>query len=330
MTIHTKLCDLLSIEHPVIQGGMAWVATAELAAAVSEGGGLGIIGAGRMPTDVLRKQIRKAKALTDLPVGVNIVLYQHPDRAINDQIVGDLMAVVLEERPDVLTTGAGNPTVYLPALKDAEIKVGPVVSAVALAKRVERAGADFIIVEGLEAGGHVGELTTMVLVPQVVDAVSVPVVAAGGIGDGRGLAAALMLGAEGVQVGTRFMCATETKIHDRVKQRIIKAGDRDTILTGTSTGHPVRVIKNRLSREFEELDAKQQADEIINQGTGKLRLAMEEGDVEMGSLMAGQIAGLVSEITPAAKIIADIVEQAEKLLSGAPNFLETKIPTAAN
>jgi len=330
VTIHTKLCDLLSIEHPVIQGGMAWVATAELAAAVSEGGGLGIIGAGRMPTDVLRKQIRKAKALTDLPVGVNIVLYQHPDRAINDQIVGDLMAVVLEERPDVLTTGAGNPTVYLPALKDAEIKVGPVVSAVALAKRVERAGADFIIVEGLEAGGHVGELTTMVLVPQVVDAVSVPVVAAGGIGDGRGLAAALMLGAEGVQVGTRFMCATETKIHDRVKQRIIKAGDRDTILTGTSTGHPVRVIKNRLSREFEELDAKQQADEIINQGTGKLRLAMEEGDVEMGSLMAGQIAGLVSEITPAAKIIADIVEQAEKLLSGAPNFLETKIPTAAN
>lgn len=314
MTIHTQLCDILQVKHPVIQGGMAWVATAELAAAVSEGGGLGIIGAGKMTPGILRDEIRKARALTNNPLGVNIVLLQAEEKDDNNRIVGDLMTVVLEERPDVLTTGAGNPTPYLYALKDAGIKTGPVLSSVPLAKRIERAGADFIIVEGMEAGGHVGELTTMVLVPQVVDAVNIPVIAAGGIADGRGLAAALMLGAQGVQVGTRFMCATETQIHPRVKDRILKAGDRDTVLTGISTGHPVRVIKNQLTREFERLDAAKQSEEILERGTGKLRAAMQDGDIEWGSVMAGQIAGMINEIKPAAKIIEEMIKEAEGVI----------------
>lgn len=307
MTIHTRLCNILSIEHPVIQGGMAWVATAELASAVSNGGGLGIIGAGHMPTDVLREEIRKAKLMTDRPFGVNVMLLApHID---------DLVAVVLAERVPVVTTGAGNPSTYMTDLKSRDIKVLPVCPSVALAKRLQRVGADAIIVEGMEAGGHVGELTTMVLVPQVVDAVDVPVVAAGGIADGRGLAAALMLGAEGVQVGTRFMCAAECTIDPKVKDRILRAGDRDTIVTGYSTGHPARVIRNKLAREFERMDKADMGAELEKMGEGKLRQAMQDGDVQWGSLMAGQIAGMVSEIKPAAEIVADIVSGADRLLA---------------
>lgn len=318
MTIHTRLCDILRIKHPVIQGGMAWVATAELAAAVSEGGGLGIIGAGRMPADVLRSEIRKAKTLTGRPFGVNLMLL--------DDHIDDLFSVVLEERVPVVTTGAGNPGTYMADMKARDMKVVPVCASVALAKRLQRVGADAIIVEGMEAGGHIGELTTMVLVPQVVDAVEIPVVAAGGIADGRGLAAALMLGAEGVQVGTRFMCSTECTIHERTKDRILKAGDRDTIVTGYSTGHPCRVIKNKLAREFEKMDGAGMAAELEKMGEGKLRLAMQEGDVEWGSLMAGQIAGMICDIKPAADIVAEIVEGAEGLLSHASGRLAADSP----
>lgn len=310
MPIHTRLCDVLAIEHPVIQGGMAWVATAELAAAVSNAGGLGIIGAGHMPTETLREEIRKAKSFTDKPFGVNLMLLAPH--------IADLVTVVLEERVPVVTTGAGNPGPYIPGMKERGMKVLPVCASVAFAKRVQRVGADAIIVEGMEAGGHIGELTTMVLVPQVVDAVDVPVVAAGGIADGRGVAAALMLGADGVQVGTRFMCAAETLIHEKTKERIVRAGDRDTVVTGYSTGHPCRVIKNKLAREFEKMDAAGMADELDKMGTGKLRLAMQEGDVEWGSVMAGQSAGMVARIEPAAEIVRDLIEGAERVLEKVP------------
>lgn len=310
----------------MIQGGMAWVATAELAAAVSEGGGLGVIGAGRMPTDVLREQIRKAKKLTSKPFGVNLMLL--------DEHIDDLVEAVLTEHVAVVTTGAGNPGGYMAEMKAREIKVLPVCPSVALAKRLERVGADAIIVEGMEAGGHIGELTTMVLVPQVVDAVEVPVVAAGGIGDGRGLAAALMLGADGVQVGTRFMCATECTIHERVKERIIRAGDRDTVVTGYSTGHPCRVIKNRLTRDLEKLDKEGKADEIEELGTGKLRSAMQDGDIEWGSVMAGEVAGMVNEVMPAARIVSEMVGEAARLLASGAGRPEADpgtiiVPTAA-
>lgn len=308
VTIHTRLCDILQVEHPVIQGGMAWVATAELASAVSEGGGLGLIGAGNMPADVLREQIRKAKGLTRKPFGVNLMLL--------DGHIDDLVVVVLEERVSVVTTGAGNPGAYMADMKERDIRVLPVCPSVALAKRLVRIGADAIIVEGMEAGGHIGDLTTMVLVPQVVDAVDVPVVAAGGIGDGRGLAAALMLGAAGAQVGTRFMCATECTISDKIKERIVRAGDRDTVVTGYSTGHPCRVMKNKLTRELEKLDKEDKSEDIEELGKGKLRAAMQDGDTEWGSLMAGEIAGLVGEIKPAAEILAEMIDGAEKALGG--------------
>ncbi|NTW27905.1 MAG: enoyl-[acyl-carrier-protein] reductase FabK [Coriobacteriia bacterium] len=306
MALHTRLTELLGIEYPIIQGGMAWTATAELAAAVSNAGGIGIIGAGQMPTEVLRTEIRNAKTLTNRPFGVNLMLLTpHID---------ELVAMVIEEGVRVVTTGAGNPGKYMPALKNAGIKVLPIAPSVALAKRLESVGADAIIGEGMEAGGHIGELTTMVLVPQLVDAVNVPVIAAGGIADGRGLAAALALGAEGVQVGTRFMCATECTIHMAVKERVLKAGDRDTVVTGRSTGHPVRVLKNKLSRQIEELDRDNKVDEIDRLGTGRLALAMRQGDIEMGSLMAGQVAGLVRRIQPAAEIITEIATEAESVI----------------
>jgi len=306
---------------------MAWVATAELAAAVSEGGGLGLIGGGNMPTDVLRAEIRKAKTLTSKPFGVNLMLL--------DAHIEELVGVVLEERVPVVTTGAGNPGVYMAQMKERDIKVLPVCPSVALAKRLERVGADAIIVEGMEAGGHIGELTTMVLVPQVVDAIGVPVVAAGGIGDGRGMAAALMLGAAGVQVGTRFMCASECTIDDDVKKRILRAGDRDTIVTGHSTGHPCRVIKNKLTRELEKLDKDGKAEELEKMGTGRLRSAMRDGDIEWGSLMAGEIAGLVCEITPAARIVAEMVAGAERALAAGMDLTgghsaPSVVPTAAS
>ena len=307
MTIRTRLTSLLGIEHPIIQGGMAWTATAELAAAVSNAGGLGIIGAGHMPTDLLREQIRNAKAATGRPFGVNLMLLTpHID---------ELVQLVLDEHVPVVTTGAGNPGKYMSALKEQGIKVLPIAPSTALAKRMESIGADAIIGEGMEAGGHIGELTTMVLTPQLADAVSVPVVAAGGIADGRGMVAALALGAEGVQIGTRFMCAEECTIHPAVKEQVLRAKDRDTVVTGRSTGHPVRVIKNRLAREIMQLDKANQPEEIEALGAGKLALAMRQGDTDMGSLMAGQSAAMVCRIEPAAAIIDEIVAEAQSLLA---------------
>jgi enoyl-[acyl-carrier protein] reductase II len=308
MSLHSRLTTLLGIEYPIIQGGMAWTATAELVAAVSNAGGLGIIGAGHMPTDLLREQIHLAKQLTDRPFGVNLMLLTpHID---------EIVQMVLDEHVPVVTTGAGNPGKYMAALKDAGIKVIPIVPSVALARRMESIGADAIIGEGMEAGGHIGELTTMVLTPQLVDAVEIPVIAAGGIADGRGVAAAFALGAEGVQVGTRFMCAEECTIHPAVKAEVIKAKDRDTVVTGLSTGHPVRVLKNRLARQIMELDRDNKADEIEALGAGKLALAMRQGDVDMGSLMAGQSAAMVCRIEPAADIVAEMMRDAESVMGG--------------
>jgi len=306
MALRTRLTELLGIEHPIIQGGMAWTATAELAAAVSNAGGLGVIGAGHMPTDVLREQIRNAKAATTNPFGVNLMLLTpHID---------ELVQLVIDEDVAVVTTGAGNPGKYMDALKAKGIKVLPIAPSMALAKRLESIGADAIIGEGMEAGGHIGELTTMVLIPQLVDAVSVPVVAAGGIADGRGVAAAFALGAQGVQVGTRFMCAEECTIHPAVKQTVIKSKDRDTVVTGRSTGHPVRVIKNRLSRMIEDLDRENKIEELEALGSGRLALAMREGDTAMGSLMAGQAAAMVCRIEPAAQIVEQMMSEAASIM----------------
>lgn len=289
---------------------MAWVSTAELAAAVSEAGGLGIIGSGQAPADWVRNQVRRAKALTSRPFGVNVMLLS--------PYLDEIMEVIRQERVAVVTTGAGNPGKYVPGLKETGTRVIPVVSSVALAKRLIRSGVDALIAEGMESGGHVGDLTTMALVPQIVDAVDVPVIAAGGIYDGRGLAAALVLGAAGVQMGTRFMCASECVIHQRVKEMVIKSKDRDTIVTGRSTGHPVRVLKNKLSRLFEEMESKcLPAEEIETLGAGKLRAAMVDGDVEMGSVMAGQVAAMVREIKPAGDIIREVVQEAGKILHNA-------------
>jgi enoyl-[acyl-carrier protein] reductase II len=306
VTLSTRLTSLLGIEQPIIQGGMAWTATAELAAAVSNAGGFGIIGAGQMPTDLLREQIRKTKTITDRGFGVNLMLLTpHID---------DLVEMVLEEGVQAVTTGAGNPGKYMSALKEKGIKVLPIAPSVALAKRLESIGADAIIGEGMEAGGHIGELTTMALIPQLVDAVGVPVVAAGGIADGRQVAAAFALGAEGVQVGTRFMCAAECTIHPSVKERVLKAKDRDTVVTGYSTGHPVRVLKNKLSRRLEELDRSNDADAIEELGVGRLRLCMIDGDTDMGSVMAGQVAAMVCEIQPAGDIVTEMMAEAEAVM----------------
>jgi enoyl-[acyl-carrier protein] reductase II len=308
MALRTRLTTLLGIEYPIIQGGMAWTATWELAAAVSNAGGLGVIGAGQMPTDLLRDQIRAAKLATDKPFGVNLMLLTpHID---------ELVQMVLDEGVQVVTTGAGNPGKYMAALQAKGIKVLPIAPSIALARRLEQGGADAIIGEGMEAGGHIGELTTMVLTPQLVDAVSVPVIAAGGIADGRGIAAAFALGAEGVQLGTRFMVADECTIHPDVKAKVLKARDRDTVVTGMSTGHPVRVLKNKLSRQIQELDRADEPEKIEALGAGKLALAMRQGDVEMGSLMAGQCAAMVDSIQPVATIIAELVSETEAVLRG--------------
>ncbi|MEL7567459.1 MAG: enoyl-[acyl-carrier-protein] reductase FabK [Dehalobacterium sp.] len=306
--LNTEICRLLNIKYPIIQGGMAWVATGELAAAVSDAGGLGIIAAGSAPPEVVKSEIRKVRDKTDKPFGVN-VYYMSP-------FVNEVIQVVLEEKVPVVTTGAGNPGKHISALKENGTKVMPVVSSPILAKRLERAGADAFIAEGMECGGHVGDITTFPLVPQIVDAVKVPVIAAGGIYDGRGLIAALALGASGVQIGTRFICATECTAHENFKQAIIKAKERDTVLTGYD-GHFVRVIKNKLTREFERL-AKEQAvaEDIENLGVGRLRAAVVDGDVEMGSIMAGQIAAAINKIQPAAEIIEEIMSRANEVLEG--------------
>lgn len=312
MGINTRISELLGIKYPILQGGMAWVSTAELAAAVSEGGGLGIIGSGQAPTEWVKEQVKKAKTLTGKPFGVNVMLLS--------PYAEEILQFLAEEKVSVVTTGAGNPGKYVNMLHDAGIRVIPVVSSVALAKRLERSGVDALIAEGMESGGHVGELTTMALVPQVVDAVSIPVIAAGGIYDGRGMAAALMLGAEGVQMGTRFICAAECTVHPRVKEMVIKARDRDTMVTGRPTGHPVRVLKNKLARKFVQLEEQcAPGEEFEKLGVGKLKLAMVDGDVEMGSVMAGQVAAMVTGIQPAGEIIKEVVNSAGLVIRNACN-----------
>ena len=297
----SRVCQLLDIKYPIFQGGMAWIADASLAAAVSEAGGLGII-TGTAPTDWVRDEIRKAKKLTDKPVGVNIMLM--------DVHVDEIAKMVCEEGVKVVTTGAGSPGKYMEMWKAHGVKVIPVVASVALAKRMEKAGADAIIAEGTESGGHVGQLTTMALVPQVVDAVNIPVLAAGGIGDGRGVAASFMLGAEGVQLGTRFLVAKECTVHQNYKNRVIKAKDIDTEVTGRSTGHPIRVIKNKLTREFMKLEKEgAPVDQLEELGRGCLSKAVK-GDVDFGSVMAGQISGLINKEQSCKEIIEEIMKEA--------------------
>lgn len=300
----TRICQLLNIQYPIIQGGMAWVATAELAAAVSEAGGLGIIAAGNAPAEVVEKEIQKAKELTEKPFGVNIMLLS--------PFVDEVVEVVYRERIPVITTGAGNPGRFINQFKEIGTKIIPVVPSVALAKRMEKLGADAVIVEGTEAGGHIGELTTMVLVPSVAREVSIPVIAAGGIVDGKGFLGALSLGAEGVQIGTRFICATECTAHENYKQMVLRAKDRDAIVTARATGHPVRTLKNKLTKEFAALEKTgAPLEELEKLGVGRLRLAVVDGDIENGSVMAGQVAAMVSQIQPAKEIIEEIVHEAE-------------------
>lgn len=308
-----NVCEILGTEYPIIQGAMAHIADSSLAAAVSSGGGLGIIAAGGKTADWLREEIRKTREMTDKPFGVNIMLL-----APN---VEELIEVVCEEKVAVVTTGAGNPGKYIPKLKEAGIKVIPVVANIALALRVERAGADAVVAEGTEAGGHIGESATMAMIPQFADAVSIPVIAAGGIGDGRGIAAAYMLGAKGVQVGTRFVVAEECTVAQPYKDAIIKAKDTDTVATGRSTGHPVRVIKNKLARQILSLEKKNEDVEKINElCTGTLAAAVRDGDVNYGSVMSGQIAGLVKKQQPAAEIIEEMFKEAEEIYENRSNI----------
>lgn len=297
-----RVCELFNIKYPILQGGMAWIATSELAAAVSNSGGLGIIGAGHMPADLLRKEIRKAKELTNKPFGVNIML--------RSPFVKDVMQVVLDEKITVITTGAGNPAEYVPALKANGTKVVPVVASVALSTRLVRAGADALIAEGNEGGGHIGMVNTMCLVPQIADAVDVPVIAAGGIADARGMAAVMCLGAEAVQIGTRFVASEECMAHENYKTAILKAKDRSSVITGHTTGHPVRVLENMLSKKFDELERSgASVEELDALGAGKLKVAAVDGDVKHGSVMAGQSAGMIKDIKSVDKIIQDIVEE---------------------
>ncbi|MBQ7477663.1 MAG: enoyl-[Selenomonadaceae bacterium] len=294
------ICKLLNIKYPILQGGMAWIGTAELASAVSNAGGLGIIGAGHMPPDALRAEIHKVKERTEKPFGVNVMLMS--------PFVKEVMQVVLEEKVPVVTTGAGNPGEYVPALKEIGTKVIPVVASVALAKRLARSGADAVIAEGTESGGHIGEITTMALVPQVVDAVEVPVIAAGGIADSRGVAAAFALGAHAVQMGSRFVVSEECIAHPNYKELVLKAKDRSTVVTGRSLGHPARVIANKLSRRYEEMEAAGASPEELEKlGVGSLHRATHEGDVENGSVMIGEISGMLKDIKPVKAIIEDIV-----------------------
>jgi len=310
----TDLCKLLNIEYPIIQGGMAWVATAPLAATVSNAGGLGIIAAGNAPADYVLEQVRKAKTLTNKPFGVNVMLLS--------PFAGEVMKMLCEEKVAVVTTGAGNPGKYIASLKEAGIKVIPVVPSVTIAKKMERDGADAVIAEGTESGGHIGELTTMALVPQVVDAVNIPVIAAGGIADSRGVVAALALGAVGVQLGTRFLCSEECTAHENYKNPVVEAKDRDAVVTGRSTGHPVRGIKNKLTRGFDKLEKEgASVEEIEKFGAGALRNAVVAGDVEMGALMAGQSAGLVCDIKSCEEIINDLVGGVGEIIKRIDNII---------
>lgn len=303
----TKITELLGVEYPIIQGGMAWVAEYHLAAAVSEAGGLGIIGAGGAPAAFVREQIQKVKELTKKPFGVNLML-MNPE-------ADEIAKIIVEENVKVVTTGAGNPGKYMAMWKEAGISVIPVVASVGLAKMMERAGADAVVAEGTESGGHIGSATTMTLVPQVVDAVNIPVIAAGGIADGRGFAAAIMLGAEAVQMGTVFVVAKESIVHDNYKKKVLAAKDIDSEVTGMSTGHPVRCIRNKMTREYLKMEREGATLEELEKKTlGSLRKAAVEGDIVDGTLMAGQIAGMIREERSCQDTIADIMKQAEALL----------------
>lgn len=305
----TRVTELLGIEYPIIQGGMAWVAEYHLAAAVSQAGGLGLIGAASAPAEVVREQIRKARELTDKPFGVNVML-MNPN-------ADEVAQVIVEEGVKVVTTGAGNPGKYMQLWKEAGVKVIPVVASVALARMMERAGADAVVAEGMESGGHIGAATTMTLVPQVVDAVEIPVIAAGGIADGRGFAAAMMLGAEAVQMGTRFVVAKEAITHANYKAKIVKAKDIDTEVTGMSHGHPIRQIRNKMTREYLRLEKEGAPfEELEHLALGSLRSAVMDGDVVNGTMMAGQIAGLVAREQTCEEMIQEIMKEAKALLPG--------------
>ncbi len=306
--IRTPICDLLGIKYPIVQGGMAWVGTAELVAAVSNAGGLGTVGGGNASPEEVAHETRLIRELTDKPFGLNIPL------AISEY-ADEIVDLSIEEGVRIVVIGAWRPGNHIARLKEAGVTVISVVSSVALAKRLERQGVDALVAEGMESGGHIGDVATMPLIPQVVDAVDIPVIAAGGIADGRGLVAALALGAQGIQMGTRFICTTECTAHENYKQAIIKAKDRSTMTTGHSLGHPVRALRNPMVHEFEELERRGISEqEIIEFGTGKLRLAAIEGDVINGSVMAGQIAGMVNDIVPVKELIERIVAEAEEII----------------
>jgi enoyl-[acyl-carrier protein] reductase II len=316
--IHTPLCDLLGIEHPIVQGGMAWAASAELAAAVSNAGGLGIVGAGNQPPEVIRLELRRARALTNRPLGANVPLFTAG--------VEDRLQVFIDEGVSVVTVGGGNAGPFLGPLQRAGIRVIPVVASVALARRMARQGVDALIAEGMESGGHIGDVATLPLVPQVVDAVDLPVVAAGGIADGRGLAAALALGAAGIQMGTRFICTSECPAHERYKQWIVRAHDRATIVTGGAFGHPVRTIRGPFVRRLRELEDQGIAEEdFISYGAGTLRAAIVDGDMEQGSVMAGQSAGLTGDILPVRELVERIVAEAEAAIRRSGALLEDAV-----
>ncbi|MBE6896286.1 MAG: enoyl-[acyl-carrier-protein] reductase FabK [Ruminococcaceae bacterium] len=313
--IKSAICEMLGIKYPILQGGMAWIADGKLAAAVSNGGGLGIIAAGNAPGEYVKEQIKIARELTDKPIGVNIMLLSpHAD---------DVAKIVSEEKVEVVTTGAGNPSKYIKEWLNAGIKVIPVVASVAMAKLMTRLGASALIAEGGESGGHVGELTTMVLIPQICDATTLPVIAAGGIADGRGFAASYMLGAQGVQMGTRFLSAYECTIHPTYKEKILKATDLCTMVTGKRLGHPVRSLRTPFAREYSKAEYGGMPDEELeNLATGALRLAVKEGDNEKGCFLAGQIASVVNKEQPAAEIIKEIMDQAEPILKSASEWVK--------
>ncbi len=313
--IKSDICELLGICYPVFQGGMAWIADGKLAAAVSEGGGLGIVAAGNAPGSYVREQVRIARSLTQKPIGVNIMLMS--------PFVEEVAQVVVEEGVEVVTTGAGNPSKYMESWKAAGIKVIPVVASVAMAKLMTRLGASAVIAEGGESGGHVGELTTMVLVPQICDATNLPVVAAGGIADGRGVAAAFMLGACAVQMGTRFLCAEECTIHPTYREKILSATDLCTTVTGKRLGHPVRSLRTQFARDYTKAEyGGMPDDELEALATGVLRLAVQEGDLKKGCFLSGQIAAMVKKVQPAAEIIKEVMDEAEPILLGASKWVK--------
>ena len=316
MLKNNRVCKILGVDYPLLQGAMAWVANAPLAAAVSNGGGVGIIAAGTTPANFLEQEIIKARELTDRPFGLNIMLMS--------PTASDALELAAKHRVPIVTTGAGSPGKVLQRLKPLGTIVIPVIASVAQAKRVEKQGANAVVAEGMEAGGHIGELTTMVLVPQVADAVDIPVIAAGGIADGRGVVSAFALGAEGVQLGTRFICCDECTVHENFKRAVLAARDRSTAVTGLRTGHPVRCLRNKLTAEYEQMDERLASlEEIERLGTGKLRNAVVDGDAEWGSLMAGQSAAMVNDILPAAQIIKELFASADKVMSGVANTFKS-------